>query len=176
MSAEQDFPPTELRGILHEVTDLLRSRDETISVVESAAGGLISSSLLSCSGASKYYQGGLTLYTLPSRVAYAGRTEEDIADYKGPTTNVVKDLATHTRGQLKGTYTIAESGMAGPTGKGDAPNRTPGYVALAVVCERGAFVKDLNTGRGTDRVGNMKAFAVEALKLLKAVIVEEARL
>jgi PncC family amidohydrolase len=173
--SEQDFPPAEIRAILQEVTSLLKSRNETVSVAETAAGGLISSSLLSAPGASSYYKGGLTLYTLPSRIAYAGWTQETINGYSGPTAEIVGGLARHVRGDLASTYTISESGTAGPTG-GDTPNRTPGYVALAVDCDKGTFTRELDTGLGTDRAANMKRFAVEALTLLRDVMTGSAKL
>ncbi|KAH8895344.1 putative competence/damage-inducible CinA family protein [Thozetella sp. PMI_491] len=175
MSSTQDFPPAEISAIVQEVATLLKSRNETVSVVETAAGGLVSSSLLSTAGASGYFKGGLTLYTLPSRIAFGGWTQETIASYAGPTTDVVSGLAVHVRKDLGSTYTVAESGTAGPTG-GTTPNRTPGYVALAVDCERGTFVRELNTGLGPDRVANMKRFAAEALSFLKDVILGEAKL
>lgn len=174
-SSVSDFPPSALRPILEEVTALLKSRGETISVAETAAGGLISSSLLSGPGASKIYQGGLTLYTLPSRIAYAGWTQESIANYSGPTTDIVSGLAKHVRQDLRSTYTLSESGTAGPTG-GSTPNRTPGYVALAVDCERGTFTREVKTGLGEDRVANMVQFAAEGLTLLRDVISGEAKL
>ncbi|KAK5114170.1 hypothetical protein LTR62_002740 [Meristemomyces frigidus] len=169
------FPPREILPILHEITALLKSRNETLSIAETASGGLISSSLLSQPGASSIYKGGLTLYTLPSRIAYAGWSQETIANYKGPTTEIVSGLARHVRRELESTYTIAESGTAGPTG-GTTPNRRPGYVALAVDCERGTFTRELDTGLGGHRVGNMVQFAVEALTLLREVILGEAKL
>lgn len=175
MSSSEDFPPAELREILHQVTALLKERQESVSIAETAAGGLISSSILSTPGASAIYKGGLTLYTLPSRVAYAGWTQESLDKYRGPTTEIVAGLAKHVRKDLGSTYTIAESGTAGPTG-GSTPNRTPGYVALAVDCEKGTFTREVNTELGTDRVANMKRFAVEALQLLKEVIRDEAKL
>lgn len=174
-SSDQDFPPAEIREILTQVSALLKERNETVSIAETAAGGLISSSLLSQPGASGIYKGGLTLYTLPSRIAYAGWSQDTIANYKGPTTDIVTGLAKHVRKDLESTYTIAESGTAGPTG-GSTPNRKPGYVALAVDCDKGTFTKELNTGLGTDRVANMKRFAVEALTLLKEVMKDEAKL
>jgi len=174
-SPSSDFPPQAIRQVLSEVTQLLKSRGETISVAETAAGGLVSSSLLSSPGASQIYKGGLTLYTLPSRIAYAGWTEATISGYKGPTTDIVSGLAKHVRKDLESTYTLAESGTAGPTG-GNTPNRKPGYVALAVDCERGTFTKELNTELGGDRVANMVRFAIEALTFLKSVINEEAKL
>ena len=79
------------------------------------------------------------------------------------------------RKDLESTYTIAESGTAGPTG-GQTPNRKPGYVALVVDCESGSFTKELNTELGGDRVANMIRFAVEAFTLLKEVIEGKAKL
>lgn len=55
------FPPVPLRKAAEEVAALLRERKETISVAETAAGGLVSASLLSTPGASKFYKGGLTV-------------------------------------------------------------------------------------------------------------------
>jgi len=51
---EQVIPPS-LRAIAAEVAQLLKERKETISVAETAAGGLISAALLSTPGASELY-------------------------------------------------------------------------------------------------------------------------
>ncbi|KAF2012219.1 hypothetical protein BU24DRAFT_322760, partial [Aaosphaeria arxii CBS 175.79] len=163
------FPPPELRPLIEEIATLLKDRKETVCVAETAAGGLISASLLSYPGASSYYAGGLTLYTLPSRLAFGGWTDAHISSYAGPTPEIVAGLAEHARTTLGSTYGIGESGTAGPTG-GEARNRRPGYVALAVSREGGETVtREVETGRG-DREGNMVGFAGEALGLLRDVI------
>ncbi|KAI1626556.1 hypothetical protein EDD37DRAFT_646267 [Exophiala viscosa] len=197
-----EFPPPALRQAAEDVASLLRERKETISVAETAAGGLVSAALLSTPGASRIYKGGLTLYTLDSRIAFAGWTQANIDNYDGPTPKLVEGLASHVRVTLKSNYTVGEvrlfphafvhfvsnpapvlstsllalfqtqvqSGTAGPTASGKAKNRQPGYVALAVVGEKGALSKDLDTGLGSDRQANMVAFAIEALKLVKEYI------
>ncbi|KAJ7803197.1 hypothetical protein B0H14DRAFT_3154645 [Mycena olivaceomarginata] len=144
------FLPPALRAIANEVGELLKSRQETISVAETAAGGLISAALLSVPGASQYYLGGLTLYTLPSRIAFSHWTPDTVKGYSGPTTSIVAGLAEHVRTTLKSTYAISESGTAGPTG-GSTRNRTPGYVALA----GGGRGRDSDEGGGDgeDRAG-----------------------
>ncbi|CAD6578151.1 MAG: hypothetical protein ASARMPRED_008554 [Alectoria sarmentosa] len=158
-----------------EVSTLLKERSQTVCVAETAAGGLISASLLSTPGASKIYKGGLTLYTLESRIAFAGWTQDNMKAYKGPTEDVVKGLAENVRETLGATYCVCESGTAGPTG-GNTRNRTPGYVALAVATQQGTSTKEADTGLGGDRKGNMVAFAVEGLKLLRDVIKGNAKL
>ena len=64
------------------------------------------------------------LYTLESRIAYAGWTQADIDAYRGPTTDIVSGIGSAVREKLGSTYTICESGTAGPTG-GTTRNRTP---------------------------------------------------
>ncbi|KAI1253871.1 hypothetical protein MGN70_004266 [Eutypa lata] len=174
-STEQGvFLPANLRALAGEVASLLASRNETVSVGETAAGGLISASILAVPGSSKIYKGGLTLYNLESRIAFAGWTAADTENYRGPTPEIVAKLASNVRGTLGSTYTVSESGTAGPTG-GTTRNRTPGYVALAVVGPNGTVTAEVETGHG-NREQNMVEFAVAALKLLKQAIEDKARI
>jgi len=53
--------------IASDISDALRRRGETVAVVESSAGGLISASLLAVAGASAYYLGGAVAYTATAR-------------------------------------------------------------------------------------------------------------
>ncbi|KIJ22655.1 hypothetical protein M422DRAFT_196921, partial [Sphaerobolus stellatus SS14] len=152
------FPPVSLRPIIEEVVNLLKAKKETVSVAETAAGGIISACLLSVPGASGIFKGGLTIYTLESRIAFAGWTQDDIKAYKGPTPDVVTGLAKSVREKLQSTYTICESGTAGPTGNLALRNRTPGYVALAIALEQGVVTREVETGL-SDREANMVAFA-----------------
>jgi len=118
------------------------------------------------------------LYTLPSRLAYTSWSSADTTTYKGPTPAIVTKLASDTRATLGATYCVSESGTAGPTG-GSTRNRTPGYVALAVVRlvkakggedEVRVWTKEVETG-SKEREENMVAFAVSALQLVSEVIV-----
>lgn len=61
MAAPVFFPPEPLKSAADDVAALLKSRHETISVAETAAGGLISAALLATPGASAFYKGGLTV-------------------------------------------------------------------------------------------------------------------
>ncbi|KAJ7030158.1 competence/damage-inducible protein-like protein cinA [Mycena alexandri] len=155
------FLPPALRAIANEVGELVKSRQETISVAETAAGGLISAALLSVPGASQYYLGGLTLYTLPSRIAFSHWTPDTVKGYSGPTTSIVAGLAEHARTTLEST----------------TRNRTPGYVALAVAGESGTVTREVETGK-TEREGNMNmaAFAVAGLELVRDVVKGDAKL
>lgn len=109
------------------------------------------------------------MYTLEIRSAFAGWTEADTQNYKGPTPHVVSKLARNVRDKLEATYCLCESGTAGPTG-GNTRNRTPGYVALAVATAEDIETKEVETGLEGDRQKNMVAFAIAGLQVLKEVV------
>lgn len=60
------------------------------------------------------------LYTLESRLAFAGWTQSNVDNYQGPTPQIVAGLAEHVRSKLGSTYSVSESGTAGP---GRGPTR-----------------------------------------------------
>lgn len=76
------FPPPSLIPYVTQIAAILTERKQTVCVAETSAGGLISAALLSLPGASKYYAGGLTVYTIGSRIAFSGFTPEELADYR----------------------------------------------------------------------------------------------
>lgn len=71
------FPPPALAKVAQEVATLLKSRKETLSVAETAAGGLVSAAILATPGASQVYRGGLTV-SFSSGVCVAGVLSEGI--------------------------------------------------------------------------------------------------
>merc|ERR1712093_122930 len=62
----KEFPPQKVRDVVAEVAKLLKEKKETVSVAETAAGGIISASILSTPGASGIYKGGLTVRLRPT--------------------------------------------------------------------------------------------------------------
>ncbi|KAG2036584.1 hypothetical protein BDR03DRAFT_865840, partial [Suillus americanus] len=93
----------------------LRLTSSTLAVAETKTGGLVSASLLSVSGASKFFVGGVTVYTTKPRKAWAGWTDENVVNYSGPTMELVTELAANVREQMVVTYCIGEWGAASPT-------------------------------------------------------------
>lgn len=50
----------------------------------------------------------LQLYTLQSRIQFAGWTQASIDGYKGPTPEIVAGLAENIRAKLESTYCVSE--------------------------------------------------------------------
>lgn len=149
-----------------KIAALLKARRQTLAVAESAAGGLISATLLAQPGASAYFIGGGVLYT--RKMIYALRDTQPAAyeGLRGATEQWALLLARTLCERVSADWALGESGAAGPAGNryGDAP----GHACFAVtgMAERS---RTLETG-SADRVANMYAFASAALGLLAATV------
>ncbi|OTB02362.1 hypothetical protein M426DRAFT_322790 [Hypoxylon sp. CI-4A] len=168
--ASNVFPPPSLKALAEEIVSILTAKGETVSVAETAAGGLISASILSVPGASKVYKGGLTLYSLESRLIFGAWTQTDVDNFNGHNVENVGKLAENVREKLNSTWAIGESGTAGPTG-GNTRSKTPGFAVVAVNSAKGTSGTELETGHNR-RDDNMIEFTTAALKLLKGAIGE----
>ena len=160
----------DLTSLAASVAALLTESKQTIGVAESSAGGLISAALVAVPGASAYYLGGSTVYTLASRSGLLRISEEAMAGMRASTEAYALLKARTIRQHLGATWGLAETGASGPTGNryGDAA----GHACIAVTgpVERAITVE---TGKG-DREANMWTFTKAALDLLEACI-KEAR-
>lgn len=101
------------------VGKLLKKRKESISVAESCTGGLLSSMLVSSSGASSYYLGGIVSYNNSIKIKQL-KVSEDILDEKGAVSEEVADLmAKGVCEEFSSDWSLSTTGVAGPTGAKD---------------------------------------------------------
>jgi PncC family amidohydrolase len=164
------FLTPEQEALARDIATALTERGETVSVAEGTAGGLISAALLWVPGASRYYAGGGVVYTLNSRTQLAGVPAETLANYQGTTPEMVATLAESMRARLGSTWSVAESGLAGPTG--GRSGQPPGITRIAVAGPVGR-VRVFETG-SDDREANMVTFTTLALTMLRDAIAEAA--
>ena len=149
----------------------LKARGQTIAIGESAAGGLITASLLAVPGASAYCRGGLVIYTRNALLSLKAVDLDRLATMRASTEAYACFEAQTLRTHFETDWGLGETGAAGPTGNkyGDAA----GHVCVAVAGPGlgpatgtiGERSRTLETG-STDRLGNMQAFAAAALLLL----------
>jgi PncC family amidohydrolase len=140
----------------------LIARRETIAIAESSTGGLIAAALLALPGASAYFVGGAVVYTKASRAGLLDIGEADMRNLRPATEAYSALIARRIRDKTGATWSIGETGAAGPTGNryGDPAGHT--CIALSGPVERAVT---LRTG-SADRRANMDAFAKRALELL----------
>jgi PncC family amidohydrolase len=156
----------ELTTLAAAVGTLLKEKQHTIGVCESAAGGLISAALVAVPGASAYYLGGGVSYTQASRQGLLRIPPEAMAGMRASTEAYALLNARTIRQLLGATWGLSETGASGPTGNryGDAA----GHACLAVA---GPIERSLTLETGSaDREANMWAFAKAALDLLEACL------
>ena len=152
----------ELLPHAEKVAALLKQRNESIAIAESAAGGLISAALLAVPGASAYFLGGTVLYTRRSWRALRNFSDELFAGTTPATEANALIRAQIIRERIGADWGLGETGAAGPTG-GSYGN--PAGLACLAVSGRVERTITIETG-SSDRVANMHAFAAAALELL----------
>ena len=142
----------------------LKARNETISIAESSTAGLLSAALLAIPGASAYFLGGAVVYTRQSRAELLAVTEQELTGITPSTEPYALLFARKIRGKLQTTWSIGETGTAGPTGS--RYGHAAGHSCIAVIGPAGERALTVETGKA-DRVDNMRAFSVRALELLE---------
>lgn len=155
-----------LTPLAEKIAARLIARKETIAIAESSTGGLVSAALLAVPGASAYFVGGAVVYT---KAARAGLLDIGVADMQGmrPSTEAYSTLiARRLRDRTGATWSVGETGAAGPTGNGYGDPAGHTCIAVAGPVERAIT---LETGKA-DRRANMDAFAKRALELLLELI------
>jgi PncC family amidohydrolase len=153
----------ELLPRAERIAALLIARSETLSIAESSTAGLVSAALLAVPGASAYFLGGAVVYTRQSRTALLGVTEDELTGITPSTEPYALLFARKIRGKLNTSWSVGETGTAGPTGS--RYGHAPGHSCIAV-CGRVERSITLETGK-SDRPENMQLFAAAALDLLE---------
>ncbi|MFN0026828.1 MAG: CinA family protein [Acidimicrobiales bacterium] len=156
----------ELQQLAARAAALLVARGETVAVCESAAGGLVSASLLSVPGASAYYLGGTVVYTLAASKALLAGVVQPPEGLRGATEDFARYQAQAIRGRLGAVWGTGETGATGPT-----PNRYGDPNGHAWVAVEGPVSRARKVATGSsDRPANMVAFASAALEELIAAL------
>lgn len=162
----------QLWAVGERVGALLKQRGENVAVIESSAGGLISSALLRVPGASAYYMGGGVIYTKTSIREIAGIDMKQLwreHKIRSSSEPFAKLLADSIRTSHETTWGLAETGAAGPgNGYGD-----PAGHSCHAVSGPSPIVMTLRTGQ-EDRGDNMIRFAISALNLLSQQLEQPA--
>ena len=141
----------------------LIARKETVAVVESAAGGLITAALLAVPGASAYCRGGIVVYTGQAWKALRDFDEALLEGHRSATEGNARIRARLARDRFKATWGLGETGAAGPTG-----NRYGDPAGHAWVAVSGPAERALRIATGMDeRLANMHSFAAAALDLFE---------
>jgi nicotinamide-nucleotide amidase len=116
----------------------LQMRNATLAVAESCTGGLLAERITSISGSSRYFLGGVVVYSNDLKTAFADVPGALIEKYGAVSREVAVALAEGIRKRCGAVLGIGITGVAGPTG--GTPEKPIGLVFHALAGERGTEV------------------------------------
>ena len=107
---------THLVNVLKEI---FVNKGMTLGLAESCTGGHISDQIVSYSGASSFYNGGIVSYSNEAKHNVLGVSLDDLEKYGAVSEAVVKQMAEGVRKLLQVDVAASISGIAGPEGGSD---------------------------------------------------------
>ena len=108
---------------------LLQQKNQTIATAESCTGGKLAALLSKHSGSSAFYKGSVISYANSVKRDILGVSDEILNTHGAVSEETVIVMANNIRKQLDTDYSIAISGIAGPTG--GTPDKPVGTVWMA---------------------------------------------
>lgn len=147
---------------------ILTERHRTISTAESCTGGKLASLLSKHPGSSDFYFGSVISYDNSVKEHLLGIPEEIIKTHGVVSEDVVVEMANNIRKQINTDYSIAISGIAGPSG--GTKEKPVGTVWIAWATPQGTTAECFHLGKLREQVTDracMKAL-VGILKIVKS--------
>lgn len=160
--AEKDIMPEAF--IIEELT----KKGLTLSTAESCTGGMIAHLLTTVSGSSECYKGSVVAYANDVKNAVLDVRDEDLAQFGAVSEEVVRQMAENVRRKLNTDFSIATSGIAGPSG--GTEEKPVGTVWIAVSCASKTVAQLFHFG--SDRKRNIQRSVVAALDMLRKMMKE----
>lgn len=148
----------------------LRKRSATLAVAESCTGGFLAHLLTSEPGSSDYFTGSIVAYTGALKSSLLGVDPELIAQHDVVSEEVAAAMALGVRQRLNTTYSLATTGIAGPSGGTDL--HPVGTICLAVAGPDG--VTTMKKVFAKRRQMNIELASNAALDMLRKVFLKES--
>ena len=117
------------------VGKILREKGPMISVAESCTGGLIGNLLTGVPGSSRYFKGGVVVYSNESKVDLLNVSQETIEKYGAVSDPTVREMAEGVKKRMNTDIGLAVTGIAGPDGGTKEKPVGTVHIGLAVADE-----------------------------------------
>ena len=98
------------------VGQMLKVKNMTLSVAESCTGGLIGHKLTNVPGSSKYFSGGVIVYSNQSKVDLLQVSPETLENHGAVSDKTVREMASGVKKHINTDFGLAVTGIAGPDG------------------------------------------------------------
>ena len=111
------------------IAKVLLEKKKTLAIAESCTGGYISHLITMLPGSSAYYLGGVVSYSNEMKIDVLGVNPDTIAQFGSVSVETAAQMAEGIRKQTGADYSLATSGIMGPTG--GTPEKHVGFVCVA---------------------------------------------
>ncbi|OFX23485.1 MAG: hypothetical protein A2041_15090 [Bacteroidetes bacterium GWA2_31_9b] len=145
------------------IAKLLLTKGITLSIAESCTGGYISHLITSISGSSAYFKGSIIAYSNEIKENILNISKSNLEAYGAVSKQVVEEMAIHVRELFDTDFSIATSGIAGPTG--GSQEKPVGTIWIAIADKNGVI--SLKYVFGDDRLRNIQRASLTALNMLQ---------
>jgi nicotinamide-nucleotide amidase len=144
------------------VSEWLRGTRQSIALAESCTGGYISSLFTAIPGASDIFKGAIVPYTNEAKHELLSVDKKIFELHGAVSSECVEQLAKHVREKFGSDFSIAVSGIAGPTG--GTPEKPVGTVWIGIADSKNVYSKKFLFANNRQR--NIVMTAQAALKFL----------
>lgn len=132
------------------IGELLHAKGQTIATAESCTGGFIAHKITSIAGSSSYFKGGVVSYDNSVKINILNVEKQRLAEDGAVSEYVAKTMANNVRKLLDVDYSVAVSGIAGPSG--GTKEKPIGMVWIAVANNKKTIAQCFYFGSGRKRV------------------------
>lgn len=167
-----DYYGVDQETLASVVGQLLQELGQTCSVAESCTGGGLGQMLTQVPGSSSYFRGGVIAYDNAVKTLLLGVNCQDLDQWGAVSHAVAKQMALGVRSQLKTTWGLSITGIAGPGGGTETKPVGLVYIGLAGPDEQGnSFEYRFGRLRGRDWIRRVSACS--ALDLLRRQLLHQ---
>ncbi|GAB3990623.1 competence/damage-inducible protein A [Spirosoma daeguense] len=145
------------------VGQLLKEKNQTLSIAESCTGGYVSSQITKVPGSSAYFWGSIVSYSNAVKVTQLGVQPETLEQHGAVSEETIRQMAEGIRKVLGTNVGIATSGIAGPDG--GTPEKPVGTIWIACSTEKRTVARLLRLGQYRDQ--NIQLTATYVLNMLR---------
>ena len=157
----------ELGKIAQSIVSKLAAKGWTVGTAESCTGGGIAAALTAVPGSSACVRGGIVAYAEEMKVRLLGVSPETLKVYGVVSEQTVIEMAQGAMKSMNSTFSIATSGVAGPSGGTETiPVGTIWVAAASGSCVLTHCIRNYDKGREQ----NTRNAVLIALEMLQKVV------